>query len=159
MKMIKTKIAAGLAALIIGASAVTGCMPSSPGKLSGEYGSKPEMNQSIEQVSELEGKILKVQPSNFTYIRWRGSNCSTSSNHEFEYVIVQDKNGVNHTLIYPYSKAILEGDATVKYRSLNSGMIDVETFIDNFIIQEYDTDDNFTIEAEGIITKDGIKYN
>ncbi|MBM3200577.1 hypothetical protein FJZ53_06580 [Candidatus Woesearchaeota archaeon] len=158
MKMMKTKIAAGLTALMLGAGTLTGCFPSTPGKHSGEYNSKPEITQSVEQISELEGKIIKVQPSNLTYVRWRGSNTSTASNHEFEYVIVQDKNGTKHTLIYPYSKAILETEATLKYRSLNSGGIDVETFIDNFIVQEYDTDDNFVIEAEGIITKDGIKY-
>ena len=38
------------------------------------------------------------------------------------------------------------------------GTIDTEKFIDNFLKQEYFTDDFFDIEAEGIIIKDGIKY-
>ena len=55
-------------------------------------------------------------------------------------------------------KLSLKKEATIRYRILNSGAIDAETFIDTFLMKDYFTDDNVTIEAEGIITKDGIKY-
>lgn len=129
--------------------------------LSEEYTSRPAARQNVETFSQLEGKILKVQPSQISYVGdWDkhhyGSN--TSANHEFEYVMVEGKDGKLHAFIYPFSKAILEKEATIKYRPLSSGSIDSETFIDTFLKEEYFTDDNILIEAEGIITRDGIAY-
>lgn len=153
----KAKCAATLGALALGIGLTAGCTNSTPGTLANEYSAKPEMTQNMEQISELEGKILKVQPSTISFTKWLG-NATTASNHEFEYMIVESKDKKIHTLIYPYSKAILEREATIKYRPLSSGMIDSETFIDTFLIKEYYTNDNIVIEAEGIITKDGIRY-
>lgn len=157
-------IKAGLVGIVLaGLVATGGCSKSDQtNNLAGEYAMGSAVNQNTETFSRLEGKILKVQPSQLSYVggddnRIYGSNIS--ANHEFEYVAVKGLDGKMHTLIYPYSKSILEGNAVIKYRPLNSGRIDAETFIDTFLNKGYFTDDNFTIEAEGIITAGGIQYN
>lgn len=140
---------------------LAGCEEPQPQKpnLSDEY-NKPAVTEKTEAFSQLEGRIVKVQPSQISFIgEWYGANGGrTAAGHEFEYVLVEDANKKLHTLIYPYSKAIIEREATLKFRSLPSGTIDTETFIDHFLKQEYFTDDNFVIEAEGTIVKDGITY-
>jgi hypothetical protein len=110
----------------------------------------------IETFSELEGRIVKVQPSQFLYRTdfWRSA---VSVIHEFEYVMLETHDKRIHTLIYPYSKAILERDATIKFRRLNSGNIDASTFGELFLPRRT-TVDNILIEAEGLIIKDGINY-
>ncbi len=113
------------------------------------------------EAKKLEGRIVKVQPSQFSIYRGDG-NTARAVSHEFEYVIIEDKEGKPRTFIYPYSKAILEKPAMVKFRPLEIGGIDVESFIDAYIagsiLNWRETDDNFFIEAEGIIVKDGIQY-
>lgn len=142
---------------------LAGCEEPQPLKpnLAEEYNSEPAaFTEKVEAVSQLEGRIVKVQPSQISYVgAWQGINGGyVSANHEFEYVLVEDANKKLHTLIYPYSKAIIEREAILKFRLLPSGTIDTEKFIDNFLKQEYFTDDIFDIEAEGIIIKEGIKY-
>ena len=72
-----------------------------------------------------------------------------------------------HTLIYPYSKAILERNAVIEFRPLEDHSLDkwpskcdfsVKNFIDVFLDPIFFTYNNFPIEAEGIITRDGITY-
>ena len=146
----KMKAAAGLAALVLGMGALAGC------------DNKPaagSSNQAAvqERTLELEGRIVKVQPSAVTYI---GENtfAGRASNHEFEYVMVKGKGNDVHTLIYPHSKAILEADASITYKPIEQGRIEAKDFVTGFVTSCYGTDDNFTIEAEGIITRDGIRY-
>ena len=149
--------------VLVGALAlgVAGCgnEADKPQSRVGEYASQPAVPQNVETFSQLEGKIVKVQPSEISYA---GTTITLSdrltANHEFEYVIVEGRDGKPHIFIYPYSKAILERDATIEYRPLNSGMITAGTFIRTFLGPKYFTDANVTIEAEGIITKGGIKY-
>jgi hypothetical protein len=116
----------------------------------------------VELSPQLEGRIVKVQPSSISYSgAWDGRiyGSNISANHEFEYVMVEGKDGKVHTFIYPYSKAILERNATVRFKSLEGGAIDSETFIDRFLKKEYFTDDNVLLEAEGVIIPGGINYN
>lgn len=105
----------------------------------------------------LEGRITKVQPSHFSFRSGSGSEATTAS-HAFEYIILEDAAGRNHVLVYPFSKAVIESPATIVYRPLTGNSIDVKNFIGLFISPDFATDDNFLIEAAGIITKDGIHY-
>lgn len=123
----------------------------------GDGYNKPAVTEKTEAFSELEGRIVKVQPSSISFTTSPYNN-ARSANHEFEYILVEDHDKKLHTLIYPYSKIIVEREATLKFRQLPSGTIDTETFIDQFLKQDYFTDDRFIIEAEGIITKNGIAY-
>jgi len=104
-------------------------------------------------VRSLSGTIVKVQPSSVSYQVRNGSG-----SHEFEYVMVEDDHGQLHTLVYPCSKAIVERPATIQYRRLSSGSMDAANFVQNYVNACRVTDDNILIEAEGIITGDGIKY-
>jgi hypothetical protein len=70
---------------------------------------------------------------------------------------LKDSTGI-HTLVYPYSKAIMEGNAKIRYRPVNGEGVDAEKFIDLFLNPKYFTDDNFQIETQGFIVKDGINY-
>ena len=109
-----------------------------------------------EKLSKLEGKIIKVQPSSVSY--QRGMNEDTSSNHEFIYVVLEEQNKKTHTLIFPYSRAILERDATLSYVPLPLNYIDSDKFVGNFLGKRYSTNDRFVIHTEGFITPEGIKY-
>ena len=116
------------------AMALTGCGPSK-GKFSDSY--QPKIIQQVERIerteqatSQLEGKIMKVQSSSLSFrVGSSLSETTLSGNHEFEYVIVKDKEGKTRTLIYPYSKAILEGDVNIQYRELPLGVISTEDFV------------------------------
>ena len=108
-------------------------------------------------VNVLTGRIIKVQPSFFSYIN--RYSYGMASNHEFEYVLVEGEYGELHTLVYPVSQAIIERRAEIKYKKLNQGKISVTDFIDMYINPQCWTDDNFTINADGIIEKNGITYS
>lgn len=121
--------------------------------------------QSLEQVLELEGKILKVQPATLSYIGdytanlGSGHGTRVTANHEFEYVILMENNGKWHTFIYPTSKAILDhASVAITYIPLASGSIDSKEFIKRYMDEDFSTDDHFQIGAEGIIIPHGIKY-
>ncbi len=142
-------------------SVVYGC--GEPGDLAKEYVEKPVpveelplTEKDLTTTSTLEGRIIKVQPSSISFNNGSGDG-RTASNHEIEYVLVENSEGL-HTLIYPFSKAILERDARLTFRPLNQRMIDVETFVHRFLNTDYSTSDNFFLESEGIITRDGIHY-
>lgn len=145
------------------ALSLAGCKKDKPESniLKYEYSEKAVTAQTFDAHSELEGKIVKVQPSIISY---RGGSdgmiygSRISANHEFEYVVVETTDKKLHTLIYPYSKAIVERYAKITYRPLPSKTIDSETFIANLINPKYATDDNIIIETEGFIAKDGIVY-
>ncbi|MFH1174329.1 MAG: hypothetical protein V1725_04300 [archaeon] len=118
--------------------------------------------QTVESIAELDGTIVDVQQGHISYCgswdtRWDGSQIS--ANHEIEYVLVQGNDNSRHVLIYPFTKAIWQGPATLKYRELPSGRIDANTFIDNYLDKSYFTDDNVVLEADGIIVGNGIIYN
>lgn len=126
----------------------------------GEYASASTIAEKVETFTQLEGKIVGVQPSQISFIgNWYGGHGAyATGGHELVYVTLQTDDGKLHTLFYPYSKAVLEKDATVKFRPIPSGMMTAGTFIDTFMDPEYFTDDNIVIEAEGAITKNGISY-
>jgi len=155
-------VLAGTLALT-GLSFVAGCGKEQPTQPTArdEYFNQFSTLQQTEKQSQLEGKIVKVQPSHLSFgksYHTYGYNIVISSNHEFEYVMVEGKDGKLTTLIYPYSKAILERDATINYKPLPSKSIQSWEFISEFMSRKYVTDDNFVIKADGIITADGIKY-
>ncbi len=141
--------------------ALVGCEPPKEKvNLADSY--KPKIVQQVERTeqatSQLEGKIVKVQPSSLSFKVGFLDTSSRIGNHEFEYVIMKDNNGRTHTLIYPYSKAILDGEAVVQYRELPLGVISTRDFVHIYIDENYGVDDNFFLEAGGFIVKDGIKY-
>ncbi len=155
MKTLQNVLGAGILGM-----ALSSCEPvEKPRNFSDEY--RPKITQAVEKKEEsfssLEGKIVKVQSSHLPYT-WESGYRGFGSSHPFEYVMVEDREGKVHTLIYPYSKAILERSAAVKYRPLELGVINVNTFIDQYINAEFFTDNNFFLEAEGIIMKNGIQY-
>ena len=121
-----------------------------------------DYNLSTVSNSTLTGKIVKVQPSSVSFIgELRGNGywgAYGSENHEFEYVVMKDKNNHTHTLIYPRSHAILEENAIINYIPIAGEIISSDDFIKRYIKGDYTTDDNVPICAEGIITRDGIKY-
>lgn len=132
-----------------------------PKKLSPEYNKHSVQSTDNETLTStetktLEGRVVKVQPSSIPFSKGM-AQAVYAANHEFEYVIVEVADGQLHTLIFPYSKAILEREATITYRPLKSGGIDTKTFVATFLEQS-DPIGNFPIQAEGIITADGIKY-
>ncbi|MBI4440577.1 hypothetical protein HY639_00265 [Candidatus Woesearchaeota archaeon] len=107
----------------------------------------------------LVGKIVKVQIGSIPV----GAG-NWGVNHEFEYVMMQDSEGKMHTLLYPYTKAIVEQEATVTYQPLHGGISSVD-FIQQFAPPGYDYGDrhyhsigNVMLEADGIIAKNGITY-
>ena len=108
-------------------------------------------------VNVLTGRIIKVQPSFFAF--GFGTNLIRAADHEFEYVLVEGEYGELHTLVYPVSQAIIERRAEIKYKKLNQGKVSVNNFIDMYINPQCWTDDNFTINADGIIEKNGITYS
>ncbi len=111
----------------------------------------------------LVGKIVKVQPSEFSYFHGMGDR-SIAANHEFEYVMLEDENGLVHTLIYPQSKAILEREANIYFRPLKDKKISAKDLVENYVVKNgglnlYSAEDNFQVETEGIIVDGGIIYN
>lgn len=147
----------GLGLLLFGLNSCDDLFPST--KLSPEYNKKETTGKEDLMATEtqtLEGRIVKVQPSSIPFSKGMGQ-AVYAANHEFEYVTVAAADGQFHTLIYPYSRAILESEATIAYRPLKSGGIDTKTFMQTFLEQS-DPIGNFPIVAEGIITADGIIY-
>ncbi len=66
-----------------------------------------------EIISQLEGMIVKVQPTEISYLGYAvqtygGADVYASSSHELEYVMLQATDGNIHILIYSYPKAIIE---------------------------------------------------
>jgi hypothetical protein len=144
----------GIGALVL---AIVGCVDNKSLNIADEYKITPKVSaEKPETFSELEGRIVKVQPSQLAYFSEHNSQVSAS--HEFVYVIVEGQDEKSHTFIYPYSKAILEREARIKFRPLESGMIDADTLIDTFVNQRYCAANNIFLEAEGLITRDGIEY-
>jgi len=140
------------------ALAIGGCEPTDTTKA---Y-TRPEVFEKVEEqkldklpteTKTLEGRIIKVQPS---IINFGGGEIAGP--HEFIYVVVKDKSNKNRILFYPYSKAIIEGEAKISYISLPSERIDTHTFIKTFINPNYRQADVFQIEAEGFIVPKGIEY-
>ena len=126
-----------------------------------EYNPAPQSQPAEEPVAmeTFRGKIVKVQPSQLSFIRESGAN-SIGGTHEFIYLIAEGEDRTPHVFVYPSSRAILERNALLTYRPLRLGAIDSEEFIDAFVEREYrlETMDDITIRAEGIITPDGICY-
>ncbi len=152
----------GIGTSVLTLAAFSGCTgnESQPSNATSENISRPDVAQS-DTLSQLEGLIIKVQPSQISYVgemRNLGYD-NVTANHEFEYVMLQDVEGMVHLLIYPYSKAILERNAIIKFKPLPFKKITANEFIDRFLDPTYSTDDDIAIEAEGIINKyDGIVY-
>jgi hypothetical protein len=147
-------------ALITGMTllALYGCGDKKPKNVSEDYVKKPQINNEQQQISELEGRIIKTKTAKITFSRDGPKETKFPSQHEFEYVILEAKDGSLHTLMYPYSKPILERNAIIKYRVLPNKVLDGRAFVDMFINPSYSLDDVIVIEAEGVITKDGIEY-
>lgn len=145
----------GLGAIIL---ALNGCEgePRVPNYSNG-YSSKQTTNPISEKTSTLEGRIVNVSKGSIPFKK--GDYSDTNANHEFEYVTVFSPiDGRHHILIYPYSKEFLEKYANIEFRPLENGEIYYETFIDAFLGKNYDGFVNMPLEAEGIITKNGVKY-
>lgn len=155
MKMMKKLF--GIGTLVL---SLPGCEPPKE-KVNFADTYKPKIVQQVERAeqttSQLEGKIVKVQPSSLSY-RVPSSLSYRVGNHEFEYVIMKDEEGRTRTLIYPYSKAILEGDAIIQYRELPLRVISTRDFVHAYINERYNPDNDFFLETDGFIVKDGIKY-
>ncbi len=109
----------------------------------------------------LVGRIVKVQPSQFSYVNEK-ENKTYAASREFIYVMVEDVNQVLHTFIYPHSKAIIERDATITYRPLFERVSAddfVRAFIRGYSWEHFQASPGqTTIEAEGIILPKGIQY-
>ncbi len=151
----------GIGAIVL---ALSGCAKTPPPQPQHRYGYTSGQTTSSSQTSPNEssiyGTITDVQPGNLAYYFFTGSGHSQDSrsvNHQFEYVVVNDQQGKSHVLLYPFSKGIPKGQATISYRPLNQG-ITVNQFVDDFINPCLDADENFLIEAEGIILPNGIAY-
>ncbi|MBI5148776.1 hypothetical protein HZA33_03790 [Candidatus Pacearchaeota archaeon] len=120
----------------------------------------------IEGISELQGRVTEVKQKTLTYL-WEAFPTEkakfidpyhATAECTFEYVYVKGRDGKSYTLICPYKKSIAKGNARIKYEPVAFGKIDAGTLISQYIHQDgYTKDDNFIIEADGIITKDGIK--
>ena len=95
-------------------------------------------------IVNLEGRIIKVQQSAVTMDK---------NSHNINYVFVNDSVGKTHVLLYPYSKAIIEREAKIKYRPLPLGYINSDVLVKTFVTGEY-SDLSSKLEAEGIITGD-----
>jgi hypothetical protein len=160
MKSIKRAL--GIGAIVL---ALAGCDNSGQQKVpdhSSEYRTNPPA-ENVETVREIEGVITKVTPGEITYAygiiagggRYQNA---TAANHQIEFVQVQTEDRTNHVLVYPFCKFIPEGKARLKFRPLQGGKTDVGTLVSQYISQQYSTDDNFDIEAEGIICGSGITY-
>jgi len=100
-------------------------------------------------IMNLQGRIVKVQPSAIYYGRSYNGEDHTPI-HSFEYVFMNDKDGKIHLLIYPYSKGIMEGQTEINYRPLKHGKIDSELLIQTFVTRVGHSN-HVPIEAEGII--------
>jgi hypothetical protein len=148
-----TTIVAGLA---IG---MAGCHDPAPTKQL-LYDSSVYAQVSETRLQALEGRIVKVQPGEISFIGYKYDlyGGRTAAGHEFEYVMVETQDGKLHTLIYPYTMAIIEKNAVINFNPISGGVIDTKTFIDNFINDDFITDDNVSINAEGIIAPNGITY-
>lgn len=139
--------------------ALYGCGDKKPKNVSEDYVKKQQFSEEDNQkLSELEGKIIKTKTARITFSKDTSKESRMPTTHEFEYVVVEDKEGNIHTLMYPYSKPILKRNATIKYKVLPNKVLDGRAFVDMFINQNYSIDDVVVIEAEGIITRGGIEY-
>lgn len=150
---------------ILTAVSMAGCEPDQT-ETAKSYSKEPQAVEFMPEISldklpertlELEGRIIKVQPSSLSYT-YGTREASRSANHEFIYVVLESQDKNLHTLIYPYSKAILEKNANIKYVPFALESITTEKFIKNFISKDYHSEDKFNIEAEGFITPGGITY-
>ncbi|MFH1211160.1 MAG: hypothetical protein V1645_04585 [archaeon] len=138
--------------------ALYGCGDKKPKNVSEDYVKKPQISEENTQISELEGRIIKTKTSRLTFSKESSREARSPSQHEFEYVVIEDKEGGIHTLMYPYSMPILKRNAKIKYKILPNKVLDGRAFVDMFINNSYSIDDMIVIEAEGIIQKDGIEY-
>jgi hypothetical protein len=79
--------------------------------------------------------------------------------HDYEIIAIQQPDG-EKVLIYPYTKFIFKRTAKISYKTLPTGRITSEQFCKLYIANElFAGPDNYEIEADGIITKDGIQYS
>ncbi len=149
---------------LVGILALSGCeINSTPPYFAFVFNPKPqpkvvEVGANNEVIEQLEGVIVKVQPSilSFSYM-----NANINAVHEFEYVFVEERNGKLYTLIYPHSKGILEGEATIHYTKLDNRKISAKELIVNSTKLNKElvyADDSFSIEADGIILEGKLKY-
>lgn len=168
MKTLKKLI--GLGAIIVALNSCGHLPEEAKKKASIEYSKEyflPSAENPIsDEISTLEGRIINVRAGHVSY-DFGGDKLVT---HELEYVtIFSPIDNKHHILIYPYTKEFLEQYANIKFRQLKNGNIDVEKFIDAFLNPVFYSlgEDahrwNYPastppIEAEGIITKDGIEY-
>ena len=160
--MNKLQKAFGIGSLVF---ALAGCSEQpgeQPSELAYEYHhsnpvveEKPAIEKNIGETVTLEGRILDTQLGTLVY----NYRLRDSAPYRFLYVRVESGDGRRHTLIYPTNnKPIWKEDAVIKYRVLNS-FLDAEMFIHNFIYRSGNVSgENIFIEAEGIITADGIHY-
>lgn len=150
-----------LAALVAGAALTIGC--GEDGKYSVEYTKKPQLVEEQKKFAEvsdsfqtIEGKILKVQPSQISFKSKYSEN--TNGSHEFIYLILEDNDGKMHTLVYPFSHAFLEQRAKLRYRPVPNGELSADDFLRLFIKDDYYSYISFPIKTEGIVAKDGVEY-
>ena len=110
--------------------------------------------QPLHETQTIGGKIVKVQIGG---VDWSLDQMA-SGTHIFEWVLVEPSAGGSlRTLIYPSSKAILEGPARITYRVLPGG-ISSRQFVHEYMRSDFGTvSPNYFLESDGIILKDGIK--
>ncbi len=121
-----------------------------------------ESGKLLDTVVSDECQIREVQPGSVSFL----VNGQSAVNHDFVYLLCVRPDR-ELTLIYPHPKMIKKGIANVQYKPIDGGSISQEEFLRNFVLlyriarqnSEKVHTDTFPIEADGIIIKDGIKYN
>jgi hypothetical protein len=153
-----TKGLVGLALLVT----LAGCSPKEA-ELAKEYKEdntvssgnilEKETTTNIVQISDIRDKVVACH-------YYSGLNGYQSYNmaHDYEFVVIKDPTG-EKVLIYPYAMYVFRKPAKVTFRPLTEGKISSEDFCTLYVSSSSTAEpDLYSIKADGIITKDGIKY-
>jgi hypothetical protein len=106
-----------------------------------------------DKVESISGRIIRVQPSILAV-----GPASSSYSHEIIYLIVKTQQGDHKTLIYPYTCAFREGNATIQYNPLPQGEISTARLVELFVSKHVSTTQVLNILADGIVVSRGVTY-
>jgi len=118
--------------------------PLAPGYVNPAEQSKQTQFSDKSKTSKLECLIIGAQPQSIPFNNVRDDQ--STQNHPITYVpaISNEKR-----LVFVYSRA------EVTYIP---GNIDAETLLKNFVNSNFETQDNFPLNVNGVISPNGIKY-
>ena len=124
------------------------------------YTRDAEKNPSSFKKVKLDCVIEEVLPQSVPF-RVNGyvpNQCdSRAANHPITYVLAKGKDNRDYKLIFPFPNVFRKGPATIEFFEVN-GFICSHELLERFVGCFGRSDDNVSLDADGIICADGVKY-